>query len=184
MSQPFLITGLPRSRTAWWSVIASTPISICHHEPLKHTASFDQLAAFWNTPGFKFVGVSDSGIAPPLGRILAEIAPRTLMVVRDREDVEASLEKYFAGCDFDRSASSKYILESLAYLRKWSDHKLVKCVRFEDLADHDVVRDCFDWLMPGSTFAPRQDLMNMNVQVDRGYALAEAAKDHNHWYRA
>lgn len=183
MGLPFLVTGLPRSRTAWWSIVASTPVSTCTHEPMKHTANFDQLAEFWKIPRFDFVGVSDSAVAPQLGRVLAEIGPRTLMVVRDRVDVEKSLDGYFAGCTFDRDAGARYLQETEDQLSKWAGHDLVKCVRFEALADYDVVADCFNWLMPGNPFAPREELMHMNVQVALAYALTESAKPHSHWYR-
>lgn len=177
-----MIVGLPRSRTAWWSVVTTTPVSVCVHEPLQQTSSFADLAAYWDKPQ-RFAGVSESGIAPQLGRILAEIGPRTLMVIRDRKDVEQSLEHYFAGVDFDRGASSKYLDDIGRELFKWSRHKLVKCVGFDALNDYATVCDCFDWLMPGNPFAVSADLMHMNVQVSREYALTQARKGHNGWYR-
>lgn len=177
-----MIAGMPRSRTAWWSVVTTTPVSTCTHEPLQHTSSFEDLAAYWDKPQ-RFAGVSESGIAPQLGRILAEIGPKTLLVIRDRDDIEKSLERYFAGVEFDHAVSRKYLQSIADEMWKWTRHRLVKVVDFAALNDYATVCDCFDWLMPGNPFAVNPDLMHMNVQVSRDYALGQAAKPNSQWYR-
>ena len=98
-TQPFFVCGLPRSRTAWWSVVASTPYSVCLHEPAKDCKTFEELKERWlSLPVYR--GISDSGLAFQMGRIMQEIEPRTLIVDRDPNDVLASFRRYW-GRPFD-----------------------------------------------------------------------------------
>ena len=41
----FLITGLPRSRTAWMAVAATDGTAVCYHEPTMHLARWDDVNA-------------------------------------------------------------------------------------------------------------------------------------------
>lgn len=183
MSAPFLITGLPRSRTAWWSVVATTPQSICRHEPLKDSNSFEELAAVWSDPKVDYVGVSDSGLVPVLHRVMEEIQPRTLIVDRPAAEALRSFDNYMRGVPFDRRAAALYFEASAKALRCFHDHPLVKVVKFADMNDPDAVVQAYRWLMPKNTWPVRFELLHINVQVDVGYVVREAAKPHSHWYR-
>jgi hypothetical protein len=184
MSKPFLIVGLPRSRTAWWSVAASTPVSCCTHEPLSRTACFADLLPFWNVPGFAFAGISDSGLALQVARILAEVQPRTLIIRRDPLDVIRSSTRYFVGQSIDLIAARDYVSTCRKALAAVERHPLVKVVEYDDLTDTKTVLACFDWLMPGQARHFREDLMHMNIQVDPAFVIAEAARPHNLWHAA
>lgn len=184
MSGKFLITGLPRSRTAWWSIAATTPVSICHHEPLKHTKCFDDLAVYWQDPWAEYIGISDSGVAPQLGRILAEIQPRTLIVKRKPKDVMSAFIAYMGEAATDRLAVWAYIEKSAAELAKCEAHELVKTVDYDALSRSETVEACFEWLMPGQAHRFRHDLLHMNVQVNKAHTMLNIIKPHNHWYRA
>lgn len=182
MMQPFLIVGLPRSRTAWWSVAATTAISICTHEPLKHCRDFDDLRKYWDRPSAQFVGVSDSGCAYQIGRILADIEPRTLLIERPLAEVEASLLRYFEDVAVDRSALHRQLHEIERHLCEVRRHHLVKTVRFDALCHPSVIQDCFDWLMPGSYEPFRRELMHLNIQVDLAYIKEEMGKPRSNWW--
>ncbi len=179
---PFLIVGLPRSRTAWWSVVASTPQSICLHEPLRVCASFEELRAVWFSLSLPYVGLSDSGLTFQLGRILSEIEPRTLIVERDTGDALISFERYMDGAEFDRPKAIDFFRDCARILGAFHDHPLVKVVRFDDLQNFDVVQDAYRWLMPGNHWPLRTDLLQMNVQADRAHFLAAAAKPQSFWW--
>lgn len=183
MSRPFLVTGLPRSRTAWWSVVTTTPQSICRHEPLKDSNSFEELAAVWSDPKVDYVGVSDSGVVPVLGRILEEIEPRTLIVERPAAEAMRSFENYMRGFAFNREAAALYFETSSRMLRNFHDHPLVKVVKFADMNDPDKVVQAYRWLMPKNIWPVRFELLHINVQVDVGHVIREAMKAHSHWYR-
>ena len=180
MTQPFLITGLPRSRTAWWSVVASTPFSVCLHEPAKECSSFKQLKALWlSLPVYR--GISDSGIAHQLPRIMKEIEPRTLIVDRDPSAVLASFRRYW-GKPFDEERVQRVLAGAYVALKAHHSHPLVKVVKFEALNDYDTAQECFKWLMPVNPHPIRRDLFNMRVNVDRTSAERDAARPHNFWH--
>lgn len=184
MNGRFMITGLPRSRTAWWSVVATTSLSYCHHEPLPHTRSFDDLKRYFETwPHRPFAGISDSGIAPVLGRILEEIQPRTLIVMRDVFAVRESLEAYFGAGVSDRGTLWAELCNSRIILRKFAGHDLVKVVPFEALNDINVVRQCMAWLVPGPEIPFPDQLMDFNIQVKREKAVLDRKLPHNGWHR-
>ena len=177
---PFLVTGLPRSRTAWWSVVASTPYSVCLHEPAKDCKTFEELKELWlSLPVYR--GVSDSGLANQLGRILKEIEPRTLIVRRDPTEVIASFKRYW-GTPIDDRSVARYIAKAAASLDEHADHPLVKSVRFEALNDYDTAQECFRWLMPGNPHPIREDLFHMKVNVKREYIAQAVARPHTGWH--
>jgi hypothetical protein len=184
MSQPFFVCGLPRTRTAWWAVVTSTPVSRCSHEPLADTACFEDLIPFWKSDEFEFCGISDSGLAPQVGRILSEIKPRTLLIRRDPLEVIRSTTRYFIGQTVDLIAAREYVSACQKAFAAIEADPLVKVVRFEDLGDLKTVLDCFEWLLPGQSRHFRAELMHMNIQVDPGFVLARAERPHNLWHAA
>lgn len=177
MTQPFLITSLPRSRTAWWSVVASTPFSVCLHEPAKECDTFEELKELWlSLPVYR--GISDSGLAFQMGRIMDEIAPRTLIVEREPGAVLASFRRYW-GKPFDERKVERMLTEAHRVLRGFHSHHNVKVVKFEALADYDTAQACYKWLMPGNPHPLRRDLFNMRVNVGRESA---EVKSHTFWH--
>jgi len=183
MSQPFFITGLPRSRTAWWSVAMTQGVSFCRHEPLKTAQSFDALKLAWLAPGYSYAGVADSGLVPQIGRILAEIEPQTLIIERDPLKVLKSFVAFMGPVDFDLSAAKRYINDSHAELLKWKHHPLVKWVNFEDLEDLATVEECIRWLTPAQPFLMNPSLLSMNVQVTLKQTLQDVNVPHSNWFR-
>lgn len=178
--QPFLITGLPRSRTAWWAVVASTPYSICLHEPAKDCQTFKELKDLWLSMP-TYAGFSDSGLALQLGRILKEIKPRTLIVDRDPQDVLASFKKYW-GKKFDEDAAQRLLAGAMAELQKHAKNPLVRTVKFEALNDYDTAAECYRWLMPGNPVPLREDLFHMRVNVGRDYVSRVIERPHSGWH--
>lgn len=160
--KPFLITGLPRSRTAWLSVAATTTFSICHHEPWDRMLSWEGAEGIWARSGFGHVGIADSALGFHLGVFLDRVGPRVLIVERDIREVEASLAAAFP--DLRRT---NYCDLLAARLRPYRDHPQVKTVRYDDLDDRDTVIDCLKHLIPGMNFAPSRiaELQKMNIQV-------------------
>jgi hypothetical protein len=156
----FLITGLPRSRTAWMAVAATDGTAVCYHEPTMHLARWDDVFdEIWHGHGgFEHVGISDHG----LGFHLPEITRRqvrTLIIDRPIAEVDASLARIGLGgsnfCDL--------LAEALAYR-----HSLIRRVPYAALADTDTVIACLDYLMPGAFIDPARiaDLQGENIQAD------------------
>lgn len=75
MPKHFLITGLPRSRTAWLAAFMSAGNCVCLHEPRNWESVFA-------SDGPKFVGISDSGLGFQLGRIMQDYDMPVLIVER------------------------------------------------------------------------------------------------------
>ena len=57
-AKPFLVTGLPRSRTAWLSVFMSGAGSICYHEPIGGIREVSDIEAIYKSDYYKFVGIA------------------------------------------------------------------------------------------------------------------------------
>lgn len=179
--KPFLITGLPRTRTAWWSVVATGPWSICLHEPSALCNSLPELIALWNKGDVAYSGIADSALIFQMGPIMEMVKPRTLLIKRDVDEVQASLVKAFKGYPVNEEAGLAYIKECAAQFERWESHPLVKVVDFKDLHDIKTVEDCLSWLMPSGRYEFKRELMHINVQVDAGYSMSQAG--HSQWYR-
>lgn len=173
MTHPFLITGLPRSRTAWLALAATTERSICFHEPLSRMREWQDVGALWRSEDYEFTGISDSALGFHLDHILETSAPRTLIVERPVEDVIKSL----AAIDVSGDDYCRLLAE---YLGRQKSHPLVKRVAFSDLADMAVVAECLRWLMPGLGVDMNKlgELQKLNVQADMGIVW-RSAKERN-----
>src|ERR1700676_5601924 len=91
---PFLITGLPRSRTAWLARVATIEgWSKCEHEPSIRLGSYDHLLAYWNAQPGPYLGISDYHLSQILPNILKTVQSRTLIVGRDHDEVRTSLRR-------------------------------------------------------------------------------------------
>lgn len=163
MTKPFLIVGLPRSRTAWMSVAATNDRSICFHEPLSRMNEWQDVAAIWRSGDYEFTGISDSSLGFHLPHILETSAPRTLIVGRPLDDVVKSL----AGIGVDGAGYCSLLSR---YLDAVGEHPLVRFVSFSHLSDIAVVAESLRWLMPGLGVDMNKlgELMKLNVQADMG----------------
>lgn len=180
MTAPFFIVSLPRSRTAWFAVATSTAKSVCYHEPTACLSSFAELVSLWTADAGMSIGVSDSGLALQLGRILRVVKPRTLMIRRPIGDVVDSFRAYMPGLDYERGR--RFLEECDEALSKSADHPLVRHVEFSKLDDPEVLSDCLSWLLPSADFPDAKFLSRMNVQVRRSYVADMVARPHNAWH--
>lgn len=170
MSQPFLITGLPRCRTAWMASLAASDQSTCVHEPLKHMAHWRDIFALWNDGKTEFTGVSDSAMGFHLGEILDRAAPRTLIIWRAVPDVEQSLVRQ------GFQITSDYCDVLSRRMDVFRGHPLVASVGFDSLRDPEVVAGCLQHLMPGAPLDMDRidDMMDVVIQVDPYEIMASA----------
>jgi hypothetical protein len=160
----FLITGLPRSRTAWLAVATGAL-----HEPI----SRDGWALFcrrWADG----TGVSDSGAAFHLPQIAAAYAPQVLIVERPYDDVVASLHRFCWGrVALDWAALAPRLAEAEAMLA--GHHGKTLRVAYEALNDIGVLRECFAHLGVPEP-ANLEQLMHMNIQSDLHWNVAQLGK--------
>ena len=168
---PFLITGLPRSRTAWLSVLCSTGQAICYHEPIGGMRDISDIEALYKSEFYKFVGISDSTLGFFLPWILKNVKPRTVIIERDMKEVMQSL--------FEIGLPRSNLVELLMdRLREFKDHPLVMWVPFEALKTKRVVQKIFWHLMPNSAFDEMryEQLEKMRIAVDVKTIFAEAKR--------
>lgn len=184
MAGRFLITGFPRSRTAWFAVASTTPTSVCFHEPLHRLQSFAELREFWAPKFGVDIGISDSGLAPQLPRILAELQPRILIVERPAEDALASFKRYAhaAGLRFDEAHCRHFLRAAVAGIAAAKGNPLVKAVDYVALDDYNVVRECMEWILPDTDLPDLRTLMNFNIQVAAQHIRKITGEPHNGWH--
>lgn len=189
--RPFIVFGLPRSRTAWLSRFLSYGDWSCGHDELRHARSLDDVRAWFSQP---CTGTVETNAAP-WWRLIREFAPgaRVAVIRRPVAEVTESLMRQGAAT-YDETALAK----TLCHL----DRKLdqiegrvpgVLSVRFADMAREDVCARIFEHCLP---YRHDRDhwakLAPVNIQVDMRaftrYAqaylpaltkLAEAAKHHS-----
>ena len=173
----YLVTGLPRSRTAWFSVLMG-----CRHEITRELKSFEDLCDKWPDG----TGFSDAALGFQLKRIVNEIGPRVLIIERDLEDVQASFLKYMHDVPIRLSVLTEHLelLQSRLAEASSVSTPLVRRIRYEALQDLNAVKWAMSWLKPGIDTSRASDVMRMNVQVDRKYVLEELKADHTGWHVA
>lgn len=170
----FLIVGLPRSKTAWMSVVASmVPGSICHHEPVTRFKRWECCFDIWKNPSAPHIGIADSGLGFHLERILAEVAPRVLIIRRDPRAVKESLARL-------NPIETNYVDLLSETLDRFTSSPGVLSVAFEELDHPDVVAECLQHLIPGGTLDSERisELIKLNIQTDmeRMWKFAAAAR--------
>lgn len=91
MIRPFLVLGLPRSRTYWLSRFLTYQDWYCGHEEARYIHSMEDARTWFKQP---FMGSSETAVAP-FWRLLQKFAPETRIVVirRPVEEVKASLAR-------------------------------------------------------------------------------------------
>ena len=161
----FLITGLPRSRTAWWAVTMDAT-----HEP---SATVKSLAA-WST--YLERGISDSAIGLKLEEIMHEYAPRTLIVERPLQDVLTSAERLYGRAGSNLCYGLYRLQAALRF-----EHPLIRRIEFDDLNDPAKLFNAAEWLSRG--YGPRAlSMKDFNIQVTRDHALALAEHAEPGWF--
>lgn len=98
----FVITGYPRSRTAWLANFLTYGSSFCYHEPPRDTVPFKEFFTLARTPT---VGISDCRAIFYIDFYL-DLFPATKIVLikRDKAEVIASLARF--GFVFDLSVDT------------------------------------------------------------------------------
>jgi hypothetical protein len=161
----FWITGLPRSRTAWWAVVMNAL-----HEPAAMTPNL----ATWATHLDR--GISDSAVGLHIEKIMRDYAPRTLIVERPLGDVLASAERFLGQTGPD----VLHVLYRLSAALKF-EHPLIRRITWDEMDDPVKLFDAAEWLLPG--FGPRALSMKaFNITVTKEHAMAQWARPHSGWH--
>lgn len=125
--RPFVVTGTPRSGTAWLAAFLNTGRVHCSHEILWTSAGWASFyAEFLKHP---CSGTVDSGLLPYLAGVRVDLDPRVLLVRRDREEVLDSFERI----ELPRSAMQAPLDRALRQMDYWRLRPGVMEIAYPDL---------------------------------------------------
>jgi hypothetical protein len=162
----YLITGLPRIRSAWLSALLSTEMLPCYHEaPTENMAPIDTTAPF---------GLLDPGAACLYPQwALSHFSDRLIILIeRPINDSKKALEK-FAGMP---ATNWKAIEDRYLMFREKTPKRTVR-VKFRDLARYEVVAELYSMCTHGKLSRQRFELFD-GLRVEQDIvkrAKAEAA---------
>lgn len=176
MSLPFLILGLPRSRTAWLANFLTFGEIRCGHEM---TSQFSVHGLFDELSGenVRYSGDADTAATMFLPDILRYMPDIPIVVVRrDTKGVLASLRKL--GLNLT-DHQLRPMMDGLCEAAKLEN---TLTVRYEDLSGESTLKAIQSHCAPGEPFDRQRVnmLRNLNVQVTRARwaELFERAKSH------
>ena len=158
----FVVTGLPRSRTAWLSAFLTGDGAYCLHEGL--LLGEVELIDWLNSSDMH--GDSDSALPLVWDRILAGVAspPRVVVVVRGREEVISSLGKYWKGIDFLAGKDPRPLIDQIeAKLAELSKTALV--VEYDKLSDLGTLKKIWEHCLPSLPFNPLRATLLNNLNI-------------------
>jgi len=156
MKIPFYITGLPRSRTAWLSVLFTTEHVTCHHEAIRFCDHFGQYLDLMS--GFGVDGDSSSGLIPVAEKVIAYWPESPWLIVnREPNECAASAAKLL-NIELQQAMAMAYAdrkkLDAI-------NPRRVMRIDFKQLDDETTVREAWEFLLPGTPFnAARYHVLN------------------------
>lgn len=171
--QPFIIYGLPRSRTSWLSMFLSYKDWTCHHEKAMHMRSMDdvkELFAAANT------GSVETGA--PYGRCLLKwFVPnlKEVVILRPLEEVVDSVMKIdLQGISvFDRDKLRKILAKGERALLKIAKDPNVLVVNYDDLHKEEICAKIFEFCLPYKFDKDWWDYYkDLNIQLNMGLLIA------------
>lgn len=173
---PYLILGLPRSRTAWLANLLTYGPSFCWHDGLAHCKSKRELVQLFDSPEHKYIGIADAGAALVFDELLKilPVMPRIVIIRRNPGDVLYSCEE--AGLPITPHG----ILAMQDALAKIMANHEVCLVDFEDLDKALCCQNIWHYCTRDSThFNLRRWAMlrSLNVQIHDVPAEIERAKE-------
>ena len=175
-AKPFLITGLPRSRTAWMSAFFCTGNIFCLHEPMSTLYDISEAGRLFTSDFHSHVGVSDTAAGFFLPWIMENVNPPTVIIERDLADVEEDLRRVGIPVVNDMQT----VL--LKKLNEYRHHPNVLWVGFDSLSDKRIMQKIWFHLVPGVPFDDEryEQLNDLNIQANvpkfKEYAQANQAR--------
>ena len=153
----YLITGLPRSRTAWLANYLTVGSSFCYHEGLKNCFDIGDLRMMKKAP---YTGNSDSSAVFFVDE-MKNLFPHMKIVIIDRnyQDVLNSLKDEYSGPYTNYLVSATKT--SKKYVEKNYDHMLVKYKDINDRLD-EIAAYC----IPDQEITEERKKMLLELKVE------------------
>jgi hypothetical protein len=144
MNKPaFLVSGMPRSRTAWMAAWLTTDKTICYHDP-KIGEVDATLSTTYRRTGFSGPEVCTMFKQYPdvpwllVFRAHEQALPEFIAIAQQHGVAPADVQKFW--------------FERFDYLQEISKNPTMMLVRFEDLNDIEAMRKVWHHLMPDEIF--------------------------------
>lgn len=138
---PFIVYGLPRSRTYWLSRFLTHGETKCGHDELRYIRGLDDIKSLLSMP---FYGSAETAAAP-WWRLIHAMRPdlKTVVIRRPVADVVASL--LATGVTFDKPALIR-VMQRLDVKLDQIEARVpgILSVKFDDLKDGEVCADVFE----------------------------------------
>ncbi|NUB27730.1 GNAT family N-acetyltransferase [Azospirillum brasilense] len=142
---PFIVFGMPRSRTAWLSRFLTYGDWVCGHEELRHARSLDDVRSWLAQP---CTGTAETAAAP-WWRLARHLRSDLRVVVVRRDVTDATDSLMWLGLFADRTAVERLMLRLDRKLEQISRRVPdALSVRFEDLEREEVCAAVFEHCLP------------------------------------
>lgn len=171
-----LVTGLPRSRTAWLANLLTYGPSFCHHDAIRLGVSAASLTKLFESTDAEYVGDSDSGLlAIPYEVDYHFPQAKWVTVHRDLDQAAASYEKHFSKEPYPHipHPTPELALKSMEWCKKRlgildaiipAPRKLV--VNYADLDKESTCRDIWNFCIPTMPFNRQRWMMLDTFRVN------------------
>lgn len=174
MSQPFFVTGLPRSGMAWASVFLTTDTSICHPEPLKDFSSPTDIERLVSQRGHEQVGIADVQLAF-FPDVLQKIGAPVVVLERPlNEAIDAIVQ-----LNVPPETAVPYCNRVNKALDKVRALPFTRCVDAEQLKVMDVGRSVFWHCLRGKSFDEERFRMLRYMMIEANPVLTMEAYARN-----
>lgn len=175
----YFIVGLPRSRTAWLSVLLTGDGSFCFHEGLQHCESVNQLKALsQNVPrGTVYVGDADPSICFYAHQVY-DLFPDARWVFIQRNRIEAARAEWQASVESGVTELEGLTLEQVIEATKEADrnlellwaqltleHKQKLLCQYWQLDNYDTIRNIWAFCCPGLEFPEERYQILKNLRI-------------------
>ena len=165
MNNKFIITGLPRSRTAWMSAYMCSNNVMCLHEPCNDFPSLEEMKLMVDRLPYEYAGISDSSIGiHPFFYIKNFKDCPVVFIKRDKEEVLNSFLK-ISGLRIDKAEKIINMIEHGIYEIKNAFN--VFEVDYNDLDKEETMRRIFDYCTPTIPFDKYKLKLFKNIYVSQ-----------------
>lgn len=146
MINDFYITGLPRTRTAWFSALFTGHEMYCFHEVLKYADEIEDIPSIINGRREFYVGASGSDFPFYFERVMSSPKAPVVVVERNIYEVRKSLRELFGDDDYE------LLLETNEKLEEVKNLPNVLVVDYNDLDNENQIKKIWEHCIPGIKF--------------------------------
>ena len=160
----FFITGLPRSRTAWFSAFFTGNNSFCYHEIIRVSNDFESVIDKLTNRKEMYVGNSDSSLPIWMDKIDHILRDSPIVIIeRDIEEVSNSLKTLYK--EYDYTKILDLTLERLEVVKKRYNYISVD---YNDLDHQTCLEDIWSYCIPNIPFDKDkfETLRTINISID------------------